>query len=84
VDYGDGDGERQIYIRTLDGNWKNIGIFYVTNDLGEFSITFNEPVSFDAFACPRNEGKSWSGTISQVIKEATYISYDFGSDVKHE
>lgn len=84
VDYGSGDGERQVYIHTLDGKWIRIGFFNISNDVGEFSIIFDEPTSFDAFICPRYEGKAWSGSISQELKEVTYCSYDFGTNVKSE
>lgn len=84
VNYGSGDGERQVYIHTLDGKWIRIGFFNIANDVGEFSITFDKPTSFDAFICPRYEGKSWSGSISQELKEVTYCSYDFGTNVKSE
>ena len=84
VNYGSGDGERQVYIHTLDGKWIRIGFFNIANDVGEFSVTFDKPTSFDAFICPRYEGKSWSGSISQELKEVTYCSYDFGTNVKSE
>lgn len=84
MDYGNANGRWQVHVRTLDGKWKRIGYFDVSNDVGIFEITFDEPISFDAFICTCYESTSWSGHFQQNLEELTYRSYDFGSNVKHE
>lgn len=84
MDYGNANGKWQVHIRTLNGKWKRVGYFDVSNDIGVFEITFDEPLSFDAFICTCYESTSWSGFFYQDLESISYRSYDFGTGVSSE
>lgn len=84
TDYGNANGKWQVHIRTLNGKWKRVGYFDVSNDIGVFEITFDEPLSFDAFICTCYESTSWSGFLYQDLESISYRSYDFGTGVSSE
>lgn len=72
---GKGDGEWQVHLRELDGNWVRVGFFQVRNKKGIFEMHFEHPVSFDAFVCTRySASESWSGTFKQNLSEIRYKS----------
>ena len=74
---GDCDGKWQLHVRTLDGEWKWIEYFEVTNGKGSLEITLDKPISFDAYQCTRYSSKNpFEGSHGEELY-ACYRSYDF-------
>ena len=72
---GKGDGEWQVHLRELDGDWVHVGFFRVNDKKGIFETSFENPISFDAFVCTRySASTSWSGSFKQNLSEIRYKS----------
>ena len=57
---GNVQGEWGFYVRDVYGNWKLADTFELIGDSARAIVTFEEPVSFDAWACPCHVlGSSW-------------------------
>ena len=54
--YGTGNGTWQIHVRTLDGKWKRLGYYEVIEGKGNYEITLDTAISFDAYVCTRYDG----------------------------
>lgn len=64
-------GEWGFYIRDLEGNWQLTNTFNVNNLSISEEITFDVPVSFDAFAVHCHcLGDDWSFSYSELLTDA--------------
>lgn len=73
---GNVHGEWGFYIRDLEGIWHLVDTFVLENDYTEARIEFDEPLSFDAWACPCHElGDYWDFNFSVWLQDATVLEY---------
>lgn len=69
-------GEWGFYIRDLNGQWHLADTFVLDGDYIEAHFDFDEPISFDAWACPCHVlGDNWSFSFSVWIQDATVFEY---------
>ena len=70
------DGKWQLHVRTLDGEWKWIEYYQVTDGEGCLEIELDKPISFDAYRCAPYTvvGGSFGYDCAMAIG---YRSYDF-------
>ena len=70
-------GEWGFYIRDLKGKWHLADTFNLASDYVEAHFEFDEPISFDAWACPCHAlGDYWNFSFSVWLKDATVFKYD--------
>lgn len=69
-------GEWGFYIRDLSGEWHLADTFNLAGDYVEAHFEFDEPISFDAWACPCHVlGDYWSFSFSVWLQDATVFEY---------
>ena len=69
-------GEWGFYIRDLSGEWHLADIFNLSGDYVEAHFEFEEPISFDAWACPCHVlGDNWNFSFSVWLQDATVFEY---------
>lgn len=69
-------GEWGFYIRDLNGQWHLADTFTLDGDYVEAHLEFDEPISFDAWACPCHVlGDYWSFSFSVWLENATVFEY---------
>lgn len=69
-------GEWGFYIRDLNGQWHLADTFNLAGDYVEAHFEFDEPISFDAWACPCHVlGDYWSFSFSVWLQDATVFEY---------
>ena len=69
-------GEWGFYIRDLSGEWHLADTFDLAGDYVEAHLEFDEPISFDAWACPCHVlGDNWSFSFSVWLQDATVFEY---------
>lgn len=68
--YGNIKGEWGFYIRDLDGAWHLADTFTLSGDRVEARFEFDEPISFDAWACPCHVlGNGWNFSYSSWLQD---------------
>ena len=76
---GNIEGEWGFYIRDLNGKWHLADTFILDGNYVEAHLDFNEPVSFDAWACPCHVlGDSWSFSFTLWLANSTVFEYNDG------
>ena len=74
--YGNIHGEWGFYIRDLGGKWSQAGTFVLSGNSASATFTFEDPVSFDAWACPCHSlGSSWSFSFNVWLEKAWVFKY---------
>ena len=69
-------GEWGFYIRDLDGHWHPADTFNLDGDYVEAHFEFDEPISFNAWACPCHVlGDYWNFYFSAWLQDATIFKY---------
>ena len=69
-------GEWGFYIRDLSGQWHLADTFILDGDYVEAHLEFDEPISFDAWACPCHVlGDYWNFSFSVWLENATVFEY---------
>lgn len=69
-------GEWGFYIRDLSGQWHLADTFTLDGDYVEAHLEFDEPISFDAWACPCHVlGDYWNFSFSVWLENATVFEY---------
>ena len=77
---GSPNGTWDFYIRTTDGVWRNIKQFTVSGQHADFSVTFDDPCSFDAYVYvhySHTHPDGWHGRFYARIG-CEYLDYNFG------
>jgi len=70
-------GEWGFYIRDLSGEWHLADTFNLAGDYVEAHFEFDEPISFDAWACPCHVlGDNWSFSFSVWLQDATVFEHN--------
>ena len=73
--YGNIKGEWGFYIRDLDGAWHLADTFTLSEDYVEAHFEFDEPISFDAWACPCHVlGNGWNFSYSSWLQDVTVFT----------
>ena len=73
--YGNIEGEWGFYIRDLDGAWHLADTFILSGDYVEAHFEFDEPISFDAWACPCHVlGNNWNFSYSSWLQDITVFT----------
>ena len=70
--YGNIEGEWGFYVHDLEGKWYLADTFILSGDYIEAHFKFDEPVSFDEWACPCHVlGSGWSFNYSAWLQDIT-------------
>lgn len=70
--YGNIEGEWGFYVHDLEGKWYLADTFILSGDYIEAHFKFDEPVSFDEWACPCHVlGSGWSFSYSAWLQDIT-------------
>ena len=79
--YGNVEGEWGFYIRDLNGTWHLADTFTLSGDYIEAHFEFDEPISFDAWACPCHVlGYSWGFSYSAWLQDVmVFESSEYGT-----
>lgn len=73
---GNVQGEWGFYVRDVHGKWSLADTFELEGDSSRFVVTFEEPISFDAWACPCHVlGDSWDFNFSVWLSDPKVFHY---------
>ena len=74
--YGNIEGEWGFYIRDLGGTWHLADTFTLSGNYVEAHFEFDEPISFDAWACPCHVlGYSWSFSYAAWLQDVMVFKH---------